>query len=145
MWSVEGPTLIPDAVNVSPFAATIVNVNVEAEQSKLVQTPSRWNVLRPRCVLLDVPSTAKVSGVPSVMIPSPDPEAFHGRSVPLAAASAADPLTATNKSEHTSETNDFRMMCPPYFGCDRDRSQARRRGGIVSQDTLIMPALRSRR
>jgi hypothetical protein len=44
------------------------------------------------------------------MIPVPDPEAFHGRSVPLAAPSAAEPPTATRPSEDTTEIKNFRMM-----------------------------------
>ena len=58
------PEPVPAAVNVSPFAATIVKVNVLVEQSELVHAPSVGKVPRPRCVLLDVPSRVKVAGVP---------------------------------------------------------------------------------
>ena len=47
-----------------------------------------------------------------VRIPSAEPDAFHARSLPFAAATAAGPLAATSNSEQASVITTFRMSLP---------------------------------
>src|SRR5687768_1311562 len=90
----------------SPLAAVKVNVATPPAAQPVGQNTTLRNSVRPRCAACTVPSTTTVtpvSGVP-VITPGSDPESFHGRSVPLAAALAGDAPSAANNSTQTIST-----------------------------------------